>query len=52
MRKTIGKFVTRFRFIERRAAEAGKQMSDMSLEEMMPCGIRQRLRKTKPEIKC
>lgn len=34
LRKTIGKFVTRFRFIERRAAEAGKQMSDMSLEEM------------------
>lgn len=34
LRKTIGKFVTRFRFIERRAAEAGRQLSDMSLEEM------------------
>jgi len=34
LRKTIGKFVTRFRYIERAAAESGKQLSDMSLEEM------------------
>jgi uncharacterized protein YabN with tetrapyrrole methylase and pyrophosphatase domain len=34
LRKTIGKFITRFRFIERKAAEAGKQLSDMSLQEM------------------
>lgn len=34
LRKTIGKFVTRFRYIERSAAGAGKQIADMSLEEM------------------
>ncbi len=34
LRRTIGKFVTRFRYIERRAAEAGRQLADMSLEEM------------------
>jgi len=34
LRKTIGKFVTRFRYIERAAADSGKQLSDMSLEEM------------------
>ncbi|NLI29781.1 MAG: nucleoside triphosphate pyrophosphohydrolase [Nitrospiraceae bacterium] len=34
LRKTIGKFVTRFRSIERMAAASGRQLSDMSLEEM------------------
>ena len=34
LRKTISKFVHRFRFIEEEAAEAGKALSDMSLEEM------------------
>ncbi len=34
LRKTISKFVHRFRFIEEQAAEAGKALSDMSLEEM------------------
>ncbi|HSW64415.1 MAG TPA: nucleoside triphosphate pyrophosphohydrolase [Dissulfurispiraceae bacterium] len=34
LRKTIGKFVTRFRFIERRAAASGRQLADMTLEEM------------------
>lgn len=34
LRKTIGKFVTRFRHIERKAAESGRQLADMSLEEM------------------
>ncbi|KAF0185600.1 MAG: hypothetical protein FD164_165 [Nitrospirae bacterium] len=34
LRKTIGKFVTRFRFIERRAAASGRQLADMTLEDM------------------
>lgn len=34
LRRTIGKFVTRFRYIERRASEAGRPLPDMSLEEM------------------
>jgi tetrapyrrole methylase family protein/MazG family protein len=34
LRKTIGKFIRRFRFIEERAADAGKSLDDMSLDEM------------------
>jgi tetrapyrrole methylase family protein/MazG family protein len=34
LRKTISKFISRFRYIEMKAAEAGKGLSDMSLEEM------------------
>ncbi len=34
LRKTIGKFVRRFRYIEEQAADAGKVLSDMTLEEM------------------
>jgi tetrapyrrole methylase family protein/MazG family protein len=34
LRKTIGKFVHRFRFIEERAAEAGTSLGNMSIEEM------------------
>ena len=34
LRKTIAKFISRFRFIETKAAELGKKISCMSLEEM------------------
>jgi len=34
LRKTIGKFISRFRYIETNAAEKGKKLSDMTLEEM------------------
>lgn len=34
LRKTIGKFIHRFRYIEEHAAEAGKSLNDMTLEEM------------------
>jgi tetrapyrrole methylase family protein/MazG family protein len=34
LRKTISKFISRFRYIEMKAAEAGKGLSGMSLEEM------------------
>lgn len=34
LRKTISKFISRFRYIETRAAETGKSLSGMSLEEM------------------
>ncbi|NTU41757.1 MAG: nucleoside triphosphate pyrophosphohydrolase [Nitrospirales bacterium] len=34
LRKTISKFISRFRHIEIRASEMGKTLSDMSLEEM------------------
>ncbi len=33
-RKTIGKFAQRFRYIEKKAEERGKKLTDMSLEEM------------------
>lgn len=34
LRKTISKFISRFRYIEMKAADGGKSLSDMSLEEM------------------
>jgi len=34
LRKTISKFISRFRYIEMKSAEAGKSLSGMSLEEM------------------
>ena len=34
LRKTISKFISRFRYIEMKAAEAGRGLSDMTLEEM------------------
>jgi tetrapyrrole methylase family protein/MazG family protein len=34
LRKTISKFISRFRYIEMTAADEGRQLSDMSLEEM------------------
>jgi uncharacterized protein YabN with tetrapyrrole methylase and pyrophosphatase domain len=34
LRKTIVKFETRFRYIEKRAAEKGRPLSEMSLGEM------------------
>lgn len=34
LRKTISKFISRFRYIEMRAAESGKGLSEMSLEQM------------------
>ncbi len=34
LRKTIDKFMTRFRFIEKEAAAAGKELTEMSLAEM------------------
>jgi tetrapyrrole methylase family protein/MazG family protein len=34
LRKTISKFISRFRYIEMKAAESGKSLSAMSLEEM------------------
>jgi tetrapyrrole methylase family protein/MazG family protein len=34
LRKTISKFISRFRYIEMAAADAGKSLSDMSLAEM------------------
>jgi tetrapyrrole methylase family protein/MazG family protein len=34
LRKTISKFISRFRFIEMKAAEAGRKLTDMTLEEM------------------
>jgi uncharacterized protein YabN with tetrapyrrole methylase and pyrophosphatase domain len=33
-RKTISKFIHRFRYIEMKAAEQGRQLSEMTLEEM------------------
>jgi tetrapyrrole methylase family protein / MazG family protein len=34
LRKTISKFISRFRYIEMKAAEEGRRLEDMSLEEM------------------
>ncbi len=34
LRKTISKFISRFRYIEEKAKEAGRELSDMTLEEM------------------
>lgn len=34
LRKTISKFISRFRYIEMKAAESGLTLSDMTLEEM------------------
>jgi len=34
LRKTISKFISRFRYIEIKAAESGKGLSEMTLEEM------------------
>ncbi len=34
LRKTISKFISRFRYIEMKSAESGKSLSGMSLEEM------------------
>ena len=34
LRKTISKFISRFRYIEMKAASAGRKLSDMTLEEM------------------
>jgi tetrapyrrole methylase family protein/MazG family protein len=34
LRKTIAKFISRFRFIEMRAADQGRKLLDMTLEEM------------------
>ncbi len=34
LRKTISKFISRFRYIEMKAASAGQKLSDMTLEEM------------------
>lgn len=34
LRKTISKFISRFRYIEMKAADAGRSLSDMTLEEM------------------
>ncbi|HTG01013.1 MAG TPA: nucleoside triphosphate pyrophosphohydrolase [Nitrospirota bacterium] len=34
LRKTIGKFIRRFRYIEERAADAGKALGEMTLDEM------------------
>ena len=34
LRKTISKFISRFRYIEMKARDAGKNISDMTLEEM------------------
>ena len=34
LRKTISKFISRFRFIEMKAADQGRKLSDMTMEEM------------------
>jgi tetrapyrrole methylase family protein/MazG family protein len=34
LRKTIAKFISRFRFIEMKAADQGRKLSDMTLDEM------------------
>lgn len=34
LRKTIGRFLSRFHYIESRASESGRQLEDLSLEEM------------------
>lgn len=34
LRKTVSKFIHRFKYIEEKAAEAGRSLSDMTLEEM------------------
>jgi len=34
LRRTNDKFTRRFKFIEARASESGKDLSDMSLEDM------------------
>jgi tetrapyrrole methylase family protein/MazG family protein len=34
LRKTVSKFISRFRYIEMKAADAGKTLSDMTLSEM------------------
>jgi len=36
LRKTISKFISRFRYIEMAAADRGKKLTDMSLAEMTP----------------
>ncbi|BCB95469.1 nucleoside triphosphate pyrophosphohydrolase [Dissulfurispira thermophila] len=34
LRKTISKFISRFRYIEMKAADAGRSLSDMTIDEM------------------
>jgi tetrapyrrole methylase family protein/MazG family protein len=34
LRKTVNKFIQRFKYMEKKASEQGKRLSDMSLEEM------------------
>jgi uncharacterized protein YabN with tetrapyrrole methylase and pyrophosphatase domain len=34
LRKTIAKFISRFRYIEMKAADNGRKLSDMTLSEM------------------
>jgi XTP/dITP diphosphohydrolase len=34
LRKTIGKFIHRFRYIEEHAEKAGRSLNDMSFDEM------------------
>jgi XTP/dITP diphosphohydrolase len=34
LRKTISKFISRFRYIEMKAAENGRKLEDMTLDEM------------------
>lgn len=34
LRKTISKFISRFRYIEMKASESGRRLSDMTLQEM------------------
>ena len=42
LRKTISKFIQRFRYIEEHAEQAGRSLNDMTLEEMESCGSKQK----------
>lgn len=48
LRKTISKFISRFRFIEMKASEAGRRLSDMTLQEMDELWDEAKERKAKP----
>ena len=48
LRKTISKFISRFRYIEMRTAESGRRLSEMTLQEMDELWDDAKERKAKP----
>lgn len=48
LRKTISKFISRFRYIEMRTAESGRRLSEMTLQEMDELWDEAKGRKAKP----